>query len=71
MITLRRDDAIDWFTALGWTPEGRRARGRPKTTEEQGSGTKTDSFGLRSGRPYALTTGTMKRYDDTSHEYLG
>ena len=29
---LRREDVNDCFTALGWTPEGRRARGRPKTT---------------------------------------
>ena len=32
VITLRRDDADDWFTASGWTPEGRRARGRTKNT---------------------------------------
>ena len=29
---LRREGVNDCFTALGWTPEGRRARGRPKTT---------------------------------------
>ena len=29
---LRKEGANDCFTALGWTPEGRRARGRPKTT---------------------------------------
>ena len=29
---LRREAANDCFTALGWTPKGRRARGRPKTT---------------------------------------
>ncbi|XP_068739813.1 craniofacial development protein 2-like [Montipora capricornis] len=29
---LRREDENDCFTALGWTPEGRRARGRPRTT---------------------------------------
>ena len=29
---LRRDGVNDCFTALGWTPEGRRATGRPKTT---------------------------------------
>ena len=29
---LRREGENDCFTALGWTPEGRRARGRPKTT---------------------------------------
>jgi len=29
---LSREGANDCFTALGWTPEGRRARGRPKTT---------------------------------------
>ena len=29
---LRREDENDCFTALGWTPEIRRARGRPKTT---------------------------------------
>jgi len=29
---LRREGANDCFTALGWTPEGQRARGRPKTT---------------------------------------
>ena len=29
---LRRDGDNDCFTALGWTPEGRKARGRPKTT---------------------------------------
>ena len=29
---LRREDENDCFTALGWTPEGRRVRGRPKTT---------------------------------------
>ena len=28
----RREDVNDCLTALGWTPEGRRARGRPKTT---------------------------------------
>ena len=28
----RREGENDCFTALGWTPEGRRARGRPKTT---------------------------------------
>ena len=27
-----RGDENDCFTALGWTPEGQRARGRPKTT---------------------------------------
>ena len=29
---LRREGENDCFMALGWTPEGRRARGRPKTT---------------------------------------
>ncbi len=29
---LRREGANDCFTALGLTPEGRRARGRPRTT---------------------------------------
>ena len=29
---LRRERENDCFTALGWTTEGRRARGRPKTT---------------------------------------
>ena len=29
---LRREGANDCFTVLEWTPEGRRARGRPKTT---------------------------------------
>ena len=29
---LRREGENDCFTALGWTPEGRRARRRPKTT---------------------------------------
>ena len=29
---LGREGENDCFTALGWTPEGRRARGRPKTT---------------------------------------
>ena len=29
---LRREGENDCFTALGWTPKCRRARGRPKTT---------------------------------------
>ena len=29
---LRREDGNDCITALGWQPEGKRARGRPKTT---------------------------------------
>ena len=29
---LRREGENECFTALGWTPEGRRARGRPRTT---------------------------------------
>ena len=29
---LKREGENDCFTAVGWTPEGRRARGRPKTT---------------------------------------
>lgn len=29
---LRKDPADDWAMALGWTPEGRRKRGRLKTT---------------------------------------
>jgi len=29
---LRREGVNDCLTALGWTPEGQRARGRPKTT---------------------------------------
>ena len=29
---LRGEGENDCFTALEWTPEGRRARGRPKTT---------------------------------------
>ena len=29
---LRKEGANDCFTELGWTPEGRRARGGPKTT---------------------------------------
>ena len=29
---LRREGENDCMTALGWTPIGRRARGRPKTT---------------------------------------
>ena len=29
---LRREGENDCFTALAWTPEGRRARRRPKTT---------------------------------------
>ena len=29
---LRRESVNDCFTVLGWTPEGRRVRGRPKTT---------------------------------------
>lgn len=32
VITLRKEDANDWFIAIGWIPEGRRARGRLKTT---------------------------------------
>ncbi|KAL9969965.1 hypothetical protein ACROYT_G022258 [Oculina patagonica] len=28
----RREGVNDGFTALGWKPEGRRARGRPRTT---------------------------------------
>ena len=27
-----REDVNDCFTVLGWTPESRRTRGRPKTT---------------------------------------
>ena len=30
--TQERENVNDCFTALGWTPEGRRVRGRPKTT---------------------------------------
>ena len=29
---LRREGQNDSFTVLGWTPEGRRAKGRPKPT---------------------------------------
>ena len=29
---LEREGENDCFTALGWTPEGQRTRGRPKTT---------------------------------------
>ena len=29
---LRREGENDCFTALGWTPESQRAKGRPKTT---------------------------------------
>ena len=29
---LGREGENDCFTALGWTPKGQRARGRPKTT---------------------------------------
>ena len=29
---LRREGENDFFAALGWTPEGQRGRGRPKTT---------------------------------------
>ena len=29
---LRREGEYNCFMALGWTPEGQRARGRPKTT---------------------------------------
>ena len=31
----RGKDVNDCFTALGWTPEGRRVRGRPRTVEEE------------------------------------
>ena len=30
--TLRQDPTSDWNIALTWAPEGRRKRGRPKTT---------------------------------------
>ena len=33
--TPRGKDVNDCFTALGWTPEGRRVRGRPRTVEEE------------------------------------
>lgn len=32
---LRREGENECFTALGWTPEGRRARGRPRTVEKE------------------------------------
>ena len=40
------------FTASGWTPEGRRARGRPKTTwrrREKQSGAEELEFGEGGG----------------------
>ena len=46
----------DCFTALGWTPEGRRVRGRPRTVEEE---RKKASWRA----PYA-PTGTTRLHDD-------
>ena len=45
---LRREDENDCFTALGWTPEGRRARGRPKTTWRKTVEKERDKAGWKS-----------------------
>ena len=45
---LRREDENDCFTALGWTPEGRRARGRPKTTWRRTVEKERDKAGWKS-----------------------
>ena len=49
---LRREGVNGCFTASGWTPEGRRARGRPKTTwrrRERQSGVEELEFGEGGG----------------------
>ena len=45
---LRREDENDCFTALGWTPEGRRARGRPRTTWRRTVEKERDKAGWKS-----------------------
>ena len=45
---LKREDENDCFTALGWTPEGRRARGRPKTTWRRTVEKERDKAGWKS-----------------------
>ena len=45
---LRREDENDCFTALGWTPEGRRTRGRPKTTWRRTVEKERDKAGWKS-----------------------
>ena len=45
---LRREDGNDCFTALGWTPEVRRARGRPKTTWRRTVEKERDKAGWKS-----------------------
>ena len=45
---LRRDDAHDTKVALTWTPEGRRKRGRPKTTWRRTVERERDDFGWAS-----------------------
>lgn len=48
VITLSREDVNDCFTALGWTPDGRRARGRPKTTWEKTAEKEMNTSGWKS-----------------------
>ena len=45
---LKREGENDSFTALGWTPEGRRARGRPKTTWRRTAEKKRNQTGWKS-----------------------
>ena len=45
---LRREDENDCFTALGWMPEGRRTRGRPKTTWRRTVEKERDKAGWKS-----------------------
>ena len=46
---LRRKGENDSFTVLRWTPEGRRARGRPKTTWRRTVEKERNKAGWKSG----------------------
>ena len=42
-----REGVNDYFTAFGWTPEGRRARGEPKTTWRKSAEKKRNKAGWK------------------------
>ena len=62
---LRREGENDYFTALGWTPEGRRATGRPKTTWRRTVKKERNKAGWKSWGIAKAVAQDRKRWSDS------
>ena len=62
---LRREGEDDCKTALGWQPEGRRARGRPKTTWRRTVEKERNEAGWRSWNTAKVAARDRTKWNDS------